>query len=254
MSHITVDSLPSSLGIAIAIDEDHVGLACTLFRLSHQVVSKVYLSSICIVVTPSTDLLSLYDIINFYHLHDITQVIVKQKSGIYDAYNTALQRLSSASSHIVFLGSYDIIFLESIPFLHPGTTAFCKSFLPSRNRIHPLYKNSYLRLLFNNCHQSIFYSTSYLVERPYSLLYPILADFAINLTVYSSGLFEYYDTVTSIHNDFNGLSKTQYDYRFWQNYPAILRANGVSFSLSCLFSLIHLSLTFAAKLRRLLFT
>ncbi|QNI57166.1 putative glycosyltransferase [Synechococcus sp. BIOS-U3-1] len=236
-----------ALGIVIAIHDDLVGLACTIYSIKTALTSTTQPVKICIVITPETSSRKVNYIAEYYGIDKLTLVVSRAKSGVYHAYNHGSTLLYKNCSHIIFLGGFDCLYV--LPKLPINKTLICRSYLPKRRRIHHLHK-SFSRTIFNNCHQSIFYEASFIIANSYDPKYAILADFLLNLKLYKSTSYSFSMLVTSRHDDYAGISKSNYDLNFWNDYSKNLSLLGYNPIQAYASKLIHNLLRLAIKVYR----
>ena len=76
-------------------------------------------------------------------------------------------------------------------------------------------------------HQAIFYSKRVFEKRGFNLKYPLLADYDLNIWLFSDvdyG-FQYVSKVIALYNDVSGLSSTCVDHAFKNDFPNIVFKN-----------------------------
>jgi glycosyltransferase involved in cell wall biosynthesis len=150
----------------------------------------------------------------------------KQDSGIYEAFNRALNRVQG--HFVLFLGADDrlLIALDEIRhrLSHPATIYYGDVVLEqSRQRYAGPFTGKRLART-NICHQAIFYPKTAFASRRYDTHYPIQADWVFNMDCWQdrSLAFEYLDCAVASFNDHSGLSSRFVDIAFQRDYPQIL--------------------------------
>lgn len=148
--------------------------------------------------------------------------------GIYDAFNKGA--IAAKSELIFFLGADDSINLQ----IFEATKKFgrdcdvlvgaiTKDGVPERWR--PMLGG--VRLLFRNIpHQGMLLRKKLIIERPYSLRYPILSDYAWNIESFWSGTVRYrFVSDTFCEWAPGGVSHTARDLNFELDKSGLLRKN-----------------------------
>ena len=135
---------------------------------------------------------------------------VKTDMGVYDAINIAVRNISS--SFVAICGAGDFFYLNIIEeyaklFCIFDVSVFKVAFLSGSC----IYKQpSKFFLPFRNiCHQGMIFRRSVLLERPYSMRYPILSDYHWNLVYLKFFDVHYFDAILSSYDNTIGLSKSE---------------------------------------------
>tara|TARA_Y100001968_G_scaffold193380_1_gene177325 strand:- start:533 stop:1291 length:759 start_codon:yes stop_codon:yes gene_type:complete len=215
---------PIVISVIVAIINELPGLSATLRSLRDKCHYQV---EVIIIYSDISIANNIKQILKYHKLNSTSKIEHLTKSTVYDAYNLGIK--ISSGTHLIFLGSYDLLLLDQIPLIEKNKSYVMRSFLPFRNKIHPLHVNKTMALVFNNCHQSIIYAKEDLVSNLFNSNYPILADFDVNIKLLLLRKFTFMMNVIAIHQDYTGLSKTIYDKKFWNDYPKILSSNGLNF-------------------------
>lgn len=135
----------------------------------------------------------------------VNLVISEEDTGIYDAMNKGID--NARGSYVIFLGSDDTFYsTESLSQMaahltenkvYYGQSYFLKRKKNYDGRFHP-----FKLALRNICHQAIFYPLPLLKKYRFSLKYPLLADYHLNLTLAKDKIkFEYVDIIVTNFND-----------------------------------------------------
>lgn len=147
--------------------------------------------------------------------------------GVYDAMNKGID--ASKGDYILFLGCDDSlfdVFHEVTGYFKNKTTSYYGDVILSKN------KKSYdgrffpLKLFIKNIpHQAIFYSRHVFDEYRFDCKYITVADYALNLKIFSNeryGLKYIPKTIANYNNEY-GLSSTLVDHEFSKDKPSIIR-------------------------------
>ena len=140
---------------------------------------------------------------------------VESDRGVYDAMNRAINKV--VTDWVFFLGGDDRLlpgFVSAIKELHGPNIYYANVRFASDNR---RYDGRFTprKLVFRNiCHQAMFFPTSALKVRPYSLDYPINSDWAHNIILMRYYPFKYLAIDVARFTDTGGLSSTKNDIAF----------------------------------------
>jgi len=158
----------------------------------------------------------------------ISYFVSEPDAGIYDAMNKGIKQ--AKGDYLYFLGADDIL----LPKLHLLTTK-----MKGVNTIYygdVRYKNAGIRyggnftpwklVVKNICHQSIFYPASVFKKYNYSLQYPLLADYYLNLQLMADKgfKFEYLKELICEYNE-QGSSGKQLDTQFISDKLQLIQSN-----------------------------
>ena len=147
--------------------------------------------------------------------------------GVYDAMNKGID--ASKGDYILFLGCDDSlfdIFHEVTGYFNSKTASYYGDVILSKNiksydgRFFPL------KLFIKNIpHQAIFYSKHVFDEYRFDTKYVTVADYALNLKIYSNSRYglKYIPRTIANYNNENGLSSTLVDHEFSKDKPGIIR-------------------------------
>ncbi|HAS3560817.1 TPA: glycosyltransferase [Vibrio cholerae] len=133
----------------------------------------------------------------------INYAISEHDKGIYDAMNKGVKL--SKGKYVYFLGGDDLLLPDFFKMAKLAEES--NDILYSNVRILSsgesyLGKFSKYKLMqCNICHQSIFYPKDILMTEMYDLTYPLLADYALNITLFSKYHFEYIKLDICLYND-----------------------------------------------------
>jgi glycosyltransferase involved in cell wall biosynthesis len=168
---------------------------------------------------------STLDIIEKYKEY-LSYWISEPDNGIYDAMNKSLNYVRG--QWILFLGSDDIL-LESLKdissFLKEDNTIYYGNAFFTRDQIKYCGKFNTLKITRKNiCHQAIFYSRSVFDEYKYDTKFKLLADYNLNLLLWSDKRFRfsYIPYTVSVFNQY-GSCNTFTDCVFMNEKHKILK-------------------------------
>ena len=155
--------------------------------------------------------------------------ISEPDKGIYDAMNKGIDL--ATGEWLLFLGADDFL-IGSIDdyytkFINPKVVYYGDVIiLPSKQKYGGKFSR-YTLAIRNIPHQAIFYPRSLLKQHGYSLRYSILADYALNIFLFSKGVeFSYIDERISYFR-FGGRSNTHRDINFEQDVNKIIKELGL---------------------------
>jgi glycosyltransferase involved in cell wall biosynthesis len=153
------------------------------------------------------------EIINQFNLTN-SKVFVSKDNGIYDAMNRGVK--FAKGDFIYFLGSDDLIlsdFTQLYNKLSSTDTIYYSNVLINTD-IYLGEFNLKKLLKFNISHQSIIYPRNILINNPYDLKYKYLADYVLNLKLYSCNyIFKYYPYTIAKYS-VDGVSSHNLDLNF----------------------------------------
>ncbi len=155
-------------------------------------------------------------------------------NGLYDAINKGVSL--SSGGWIYSLGADDVMFncLSEISknIRNSNTIYYGNVFLKKKKEIYAGKFSSYRLLYYNISHQSIFYPRKIFKFYKYNTLYPILADYELNIRCHgdNSFSFEYMPFLIAEYDDIHGLSSNNTDEQFYTDRKEIIKTN---------FSLVH---------------
>jgi len=147
--------------------------------------------------------------------------------GVYDAMNKGIKHFHG--DYVLFLGCDDSlfdVFHEAANLFDGSTTSYYGDVILSKN------KKSYdgrffpLKLFIKNIpHQAIFYSKHVFDEYRFDCKYITVADYALNLKIFSNKRYglEYIPKTMANYNNEYGLSSTLVDHEFSKDKPSIIR-------------------------------
>ncbi len=185
-----------------------------------------------IVVNGGDDLETIEIISQFKDL--ISKSLTEPDRGVYDAMNKGTQ-LADAD-WVLFMGVDDTFIgnVNSIEKMLDKKYAFVYGnvFMPGRGAIYDGKFSKYKLIKRNICHQAIIYNKKVILENMYDLKYSILADYKLNIEVYSKFKCKYFNHLFSVYNDIGGLSSSNVDKSFVDDKCSIIRNNfGVMYYL-----------------------
>jgi len=166
--------------------------------------------------------------------------------GVYDAMSKGLGVVHG--DYVLFLGCDDYlfdIFHEVVGYFNNKTTSYYGDVILSKN------KKSYdgrfypLKLFIKNIpHQAIFYSRYVFQEYRFDTKYITVADYALNLKIFSNERYglKYIPRTIAHYNNESGISSTLVDHAFSKDKPGIIRD-----CYSKLYYWIYMLLRFAFK-------
>lgn len=155
--------------------------------------------------------------------------VSEKDCGLYDAMNKGLSLISG--DYVYFLGADDRLIPGSFARVaanimqHDAKKAvfYGDVYLPNRHRLYDGRFNPVKLAIRNICHQSIFYPAEAFVETKYDLKYPILADYDLNLRLFTRFEFIYMPLLIAFFND-SGLCSSVVDRNFQKDNFRIVRA------------------------------
>lgn len=154
--------------------------------------------------------------------------------GIYDAMNKGLDY--AIGDWVFYLGSDDILlpdFSSAVNCLADIDSSYYGNVRLSKDDSIYCGKFSTLKLQLKNiCHQSVFYSKSALAKHRFDLKYKYLADYALNLKLWSISKtnFSYLPFELSVYNNQTGSSSKAVDISFSNSKQKIIFDNFGIFS------------------------
>lgn len=157
--------------------------------------------------------------------------------GIYDAMNKGIQ--SSRGDWLLFLGADDVLLdsvHEFVSAITDSTAVYYGNVLHLSN--NQLYDGEFniLKLIRRNIpHQGTFFPKNIFNDNLYDPTFPLLADYAFNLRMYSKTKYVYLPIVFAKFND-KGISSQLVDYEFRGKLHRIIKDN-YHFSVFLIFSL-----------------
>ncbi len=176
--------------------------------------------------------------------------ISEPDEGVYDAMNKGVKILQG--DYILFLGCDDHlfdVFHEIVDSLHKRTVSYYGDVLLSKNK--KIYDGRFypLKLFKKNIpHQAIFYSKHVFGNYKYNCKYITLADYALNLKIFSNKKYglKYIPKTIAYYNNESGLSSTLIDPAFSLDRPELIYRYYPIF-----YYLIHISLRFISKIKKI---
>lgn len=145
--------------------------------------------------------------------------------GIYDAMNKGVD--IATGDWIYFLGSDDILledFSTSISYLKNNNCVYYGNVLFKNSRKIYDGKFTKYKLLFKNIsHQAIIYPSAIIRNEKYDLRYEILADYHLNIKLFSKFKFVFINKILCNFNDGMGVSATKKDICFLNDRKSIYK-------------------------------
>lgn len=180
------------------------------------------------------------DIIN-KHSDDLDYWISEKDEGVYYAMKKAVS--FSRGDYILFLGCDDILFdvihevVDSFDF--SSMSYYGDVILTSNNRRYDGVFDPVKLVKRNIAHQAIFYSRYVFEKLEFNLKYHALADYELNIRVFSDRNFgfKYIDKTITLYNNETGLSSTSVDQVFINDFHKIVFNN---YSLLSYFKYLHI--------------
>lgn len=117
-------------------------------------------------------------------------VLTEEPLGIYTAYNSGCRY--ATADYVLFFGFDDIalpgmdVLIETIDCDDTSILMYAAPCLMENRGIHAPSQLKFSILFRNWCHQGIIYLRNYLIQNPYNLDYPILADHHTNIQILST--------------------------------------------------------------------
>lgn len=151
--------------------------------------------------------------------------ISEPDKGIYDAMNKAVRLARGGWCY--FIGYDDVLLPGFIQLIDKATEEkhayYGNVEIRNTGKVSGGKFTKYKLMQQNICHQAILYPTKFLVEFQYNLKYSLLADYDLNLKLFSKYEFIYLNVNIAIFND-KGASSNR-DEIFYKDFPAIILAN-----------------------------
>lgn len=147
--------------------------------------------------------------------------------GVYDAMNKALD--VAHGDYILFLGADDSLFdviHEMVEAFDDGMVSYYGNVQLSKDSSLYAGRFTALKLFRRNIpHQAILYSRHVFDDYRYELKYHAVADYALNLKVFSDKRFQfkYISKTVAVYNNVDGLSSQYRDNMFSKDKPGIIR-------------------------------
>ena len=161
-----------------------------------------------------------------------------EDDGIYDAMNIGL--LNSSGDWLYFLGGDDSLYNETVleeiyPYLNKNDhIIYGDSYWTEQKRKYDGKFNWYKLINKNICHQSIFYPKKVFDKYNYNLEYPVLADWELNIKLWSDRAFKfrYVNKCISNFNDFSiGKTKSIIHGKNFENDKELIIKNAFMYRL-----------------------
>lgn len=183
--------------------------------------------NICIIDGGSTD--NTKEIASSYcELYPSISFVSAPDNGVYDAMNKGIKL--SNTPWVYFLGSDDCVtnhFAKILSVLRNDTECINVHVFPvmmlSDKRIVNLNSSLYYFIFRNVCHQGVVYPKKVFNDVLYSLRYPALADWALNVELFNNFCFHPDFEPVSVYNDITGLSKSTSDVSFIKDKSFLFR-------------------------------
>lgn len=152
--------------------------------------------------------------------HD--KIRISKDDGIYDALNKATQLCDG--KWIICMGIDDSVIAEGFTaakanLTDSGMSYYCNVLMSGRCYDGEFDIDKLIRK--NICHQSVFYSKQLLLNNPYDVRYPILADWELNVRLWDDNIFKHLDYQIASFA-LGGVSNTKIDWRFEVGRPLIV--------------------------------
>ncbi len=201
MNNLIIDNRDSKKNplISIVIVTFNAGstLASTL-----ESIEVLHLDEVEVIIIDGNSSDNTVSLINSYQ-SIVNFCISENDSGIYDAMNKGIK--FSNGKYIYFLGADDILlsdFRDIIPLLNDSNDiVYANVKLLSDGSIYCGKFNKYKLMQCNICHQSIFYPKNIIDNNLFDLKYSLLADYALNIFLFSKYRFTYVSKVVALYNN-----------------------------------------------------
>jgi len=151
--------------------------------------------------------------------------VSEKDQGIYDAMNKGVRQANG--EYVIFLGADDVFYsnrvLEDVShFLRRDYVYYGQAYFLNKQIVYDGRFSAFKLALRNICHQAIFYPSKVLKEHEFSLVYPLLADYHLNLLLIREKVrFEYLGVIISKFND-AGASAKSIDASFESDKPKLI--------------------------------
>jgi len=147
--------------------------------------------------------------------------------GVYDAMNKGIELFHG--DYVLFLGCDDILYdvlQEVVGYFNSSSTSYYGNVILSENQ--RVYGGRFfpLKLFIQNIpHQAIFYSKQVFSEYSFDCKYITVADYALNLKLFSNKKYglKYIPKTIANYNNERGLSSTLIDHQFSKDKPGIIQ-------------------------------
>ena len=154
--------------------------------------------------------------------------ISEKDTGIYDAMNKGVKMASYDC--VYFLGADDYLlpdFGKVINVLdNANNVYYFNCYMSALGKKHDGYFNAYKLSYKNICHQSIVYPKKKLLQYPFNLDYKIVADYFLNLQLWSNPQIKFiYTPITIAVFSGDGISSNNIDSKFYDNIFSIMKSN-----------------------------
>jgi glycosyltransferase involved in cell wall biosynthesis len=165
------------------------------------------------------------DIIRKYE-DQIDYWVSEPDSGIYDAMNKATS--ISNGNWLYFIGADDVLydcFANIIKYFISFNCIYYGNIRLKSNQLIYAGKFNLIKLLWKNLpHQAIFYPKSVFINHTYNLKYNLLADYYLNLVLFTSSYysFRFINILIAEYNDISGKSSEIVDNKFKMDKPRII--------------------------------
>ena len=153
--------------------------------------------------------------------------VSESDEGVYDAMNKGLQLFRG--DYVLFLGCDDSlfdVFHEVVTLFTNKNTSYYGNVVLSKNS--QIYDGKFysFKLFYKNIpHQAIFYSKFVFDECGFNLNYPVLADYALNLNLFSNKKhnLKYISKTIANYNNEDGISSVLTDHAFYLDRSELIK-------------------------------
>ncbi len=190
------------------------------------------------------------DILNKYR-ESFDHLVIEKDTCMYDAMNKGAE--IAHGDYFYFIGSDDLA-INSWRHLtgklrSKNTIYYGDVYFPVTNRIYYGRSCKLKRLIWNICHQAIFYPRAVFDKYRYSTRYTALSDFHLNLQLNSDPdfRFKYINLLLAVFSE-KGLSSNSSDISFRKDHLKIIRDNYSIFYFLCAYMILSSSRWFSANI------
>ena len=144
------------------------------------------------------------------------EVSVQEDAGVYDAMNQAV--MACRSDWVYFLGADDRLLPGFAPCLDSlvdlGKVYYANTIFSGDGRRYDGPFGPFKLIYRNICHQGMFFPRDLLASTPFSLRFPVFADWAKNIELMAAVPYQYLPLDVCLYNSTSGISRHRHDREF----------------------------------------